>query len=312
MNTTNSTHFLQSKPWMMFQQNVGKTTISDRGTGWHYAAIVEPGGGLTRLYTPYGPEIIDENSFKAALVSLRCASKKHGADYVRLQPRASVISSELASKYGLRKIEYSQPAHTWCIDLTSSIDEIFAAMKQNTRNICKNYTKKGMTYRHSNDPTDITTLTHLLKGVADTNKIAVHDDAYFAAQAKSLMEANAASLHFIDLDNVPIAAALVYQADNTWYYAHAAADYEHRKLGASTALLGQILLSAKQAGAQTFDMYGITDSTDPDHKWAGFTRFKKSFGGYGVLLGDTYELPINRTRYALFRLLRSLHGLMSR
>lgn len=308
MINTISNHFLQSDDWAKFQEQRGVSAVHDSGDGWEYYAFIERANGLTRLYCPYGPSLASSASFEGALKSLRAAAQKHGADYIRIQPPASIISRENITSYGLRSSQDIQPAHTWCIDLTQPLDTLFADMKQNTRNVCRNYRKKGMQYRSSTDPRDIDHLVSLLGGVAQRNDITVHGRDYFRQQAEALFSQEAAKLHFITHQDTIIAAAMTYQHDGTWYYAHAAADYEHRKLAASTALVGEIIQHAKAAGAHTFDMYGITTSSDKNHKWAGFTKFKQSFGGYAVDLGATYELPINRLMYAMYRFARRVTG----
>ena len=103
------------------------------------------------------------------------------------------------------------------------------------------------------------------------------------------------------------AAALVYDYDGVRYYAHAAADYEHRKLRAGTVLLVQMILDAARAGQQTFDFWGITTSTDPEHPWAGFTQYKKSFGGRQVDYAGTWDLPLNKRKYQLYKTLRQVN-----
>ena len=306
-NNSFEVHFLQSDSWAKYQRRLGKQVIEQSGEGWSYRAIIETSGGLRRLYCPYGPSMNSSQALSPALQSLRAQAKQLAADYIRIQPPAEFTNAELLGQFGLRRINYSQPAHTWRLNLQVTMDEIYAGMKQNTRNICRNYHKKGMIYRKSSDPGEISHLLKLLSEVADHNKIRVHDDNYFKLQAEALMP-NHASLHFIEYQGQVIAAALAYQTSSTWYYAHAAADYEHRKLGASTALVGEIINSARQAGAKLFDFYGITTSDDPKHAWAGFTRFKQSFGGYPVDLGETYELPIRKFRYQIYRLVRWLRS----
>lgn len=179
-------------------------------------------------------------------------------------------------------------------------------MKQNTRNIVRNYHKKGLSYRTSQDPTDITHLLKLLHQVAEHNQISIHSDHYLTTQATSLLANDAAKLHFIDYQSEVIAAALTYQDSSTVYYAHAAADHQYRKLGASTALLGEILLHAKADGKSSLDLFGVTTSSDPQHAWAGFTRFKQSFGGRLLELSPTYELPIKPLLYSAYSQLRKL------
>ena len=299
-------HFLQSPAWREFQKSLGHEVIEHSGSDWHYLAIVESSGGFKRLYCPYGPVVESEAALGAALTDLTQQAKRHKAVFIRVQPTGTSLSVDTLAKHGLSPVTYSQPTRTWLLDLAPSFDELLAGMKQNTRNICRNYQKKGMKYRQSTDPTEVATLIRLLKNVAEHNHITVHSDAYFGAQSKSLLPIGAGKLHFIEHDNQVIAAALTYESDGVVAYAHAAADFEHRSLGASTALLGEIIRDARARGFETLDFFGIAPSDDPHHKQAGFTKFKQSFGGYAYNYAPTCEMPIAPIAYRLYRLLRKI------
>ena len=289
-------HFLQSPAWQAFQEARGRKVYYREGNGWSFRAILEPRSGLTpaRLYCPYGPTANSARALKSALDSLSALASSLKITFVRVEPLGVKFKPK---DFKLSRVDYSQPSNTWQIDLTQSKDEIIANMKQNNRSIYRNYGKKGLSYRVSTDPAECHRLLDLLHGVADHNGITIHDDNYLQAQANTLIPSGHARLHFIDYDNKTIAAALTYEDDSTCYYAHAGADHEHRKLAASTALLAEIIVNAKSDGRQICDLYGITTSNDPSHRWAGFTRFKKSFGGHSVKLSETYDLAIKRLPY---------------
>ncbi|NLA43335.1 peptidoglycan bridge formation glycyltransferase FemA/FemB family protein [Candidatus Saccharibacteria bacterium] len=305
------THFLQSKAWQTFQEAMGRTVYFREGEGWQYRAILEPGTRLApaRLYCPYGPTAINQRALNTALESLKALAASTDATFVRVQP-LGVESGEFShEKLGLKQIEYSQPADTWCIDLTQDEETIIANMKQSNRNIYRNYHKKGLSYRSSVDSDEISHLLRLIKQTAERNNISAHSDNYLVTQAKSLIPIGAATLHFIEHEGKIIAAALTYNTDETTYYAHASADFKHRKLGASTALVAEIILRAKKNGRKTCDLYGITTSEDSQHPWVGFTKFKKSFGGYHIPLSHTYDLPIKSGLYRTYSLAKRSRAL---
>lgn len=298
-------HFHQSAAWEAFQISLGRKVFHRSGEGWEYRAILEPARfGLSRLYCPYGPTASSHRALRTALASLKALARSQHAAFVRIQPLGAEFTPADLKRVGAHKIYYSQPAHTWCIDTSRPVDEIIGDMKQNNRNLYRTAAKKGLVYERSTDPADITHLTHLLHSVATHNQISVHSDRYFQKQADALLPIGTASIHLIRYEDKVIAAALVYEDKHTHYYGHAAADHEHRKLGASTALLAHIIITAHEVGARTCDLYGITTSDDPNHRWAGFTRFKKSFGGYQVDLSDTYEYPIGHIRHRVYRAAR--------
>lgn len=298
-------HFHQSAAWEAFQISLGRKVFHRSGEGWEYRAILEPARfGMSRLYCPYGPTAVNHRALRTALASLKALARSQHAAFVRIQPLGAEFTADDMKRVGAHKIYYSQPAHTWCIDTSRPVEDIVADMKQNNRNLYRTAAKKGLVYEKSTNPEDITHLTSLLHDVAAHNQITVHSDRYFRQQANALLPIGAASIHLIRYEGTVIAAALTYEDEYASYYGHAAADHEHRKLGASTALLAHIIVDAHESGKRTCDLYGITTSEDPQHRWAGFTRFKKSFGGYQVDLSDTYEYPIGHLRHSAYRAAR--------
>ena len=300
-------HFLQTKAWQTFQESLGRKSISDKGKGWSYRAYLESGSGNTRLYAPYGPTTSSPEGFHRAIESLKQAAVKQSATFLRIEPIAGTDSTALR-KLGFKPVTYQKlnPTRTQIIDLSPSSEDILKQMSQNSRNLTRNYSKKGIEIRSSTDPTDIEILIELLAKVARRNHITVHSDDYFRKQASTLLPIGAARLYTASLDDTVIAAALVYDSSDTRYYAHAAADDDYRKLSAGTALVGQMILDAKAAGLKYFDLYGIAPDNQPNHPWAGFTKFKQSFGGYPVDYLGAWDLPLKPLPYYIYRYYQSI------
>jgi lipid II:glycine glycyltransferase (peptidoglycan interpeptide bridge formation enzyme) len=64
-----------------------------------------------------------------------------------------------------------------------------------------------------------------------------------------------------------------------------------------------MIFDAKARGKQHFDYYGVAPPHAPKtHKWAGFSQFKRSFGGREVEYAGTWEIPIKLARYQAYRL----------
>ena len=284
-------HFLQSEVWEKFQHSLGSVTIRHDGDGWSYLAIVEHGGGLTRLYCPYGPTVESLEALDVALESLKTEANKRGAAFARVQPNGVILNELEAKTRKMRTIAYSQPVATRIIDLSPPYEEIIARISQSKRSVVRNYQSKGMTYRMSKDPKDIEALLPLLHDIAGRNHIAVHSDDYLNKQATSLLPDHG-SLHFIDLDGQTISGALLFEDEETAYYAHAGTAAQHYKLQANTALVGEMIAYAKNRGKKQFDLYGIAPNDDSHHRWAGITGFKAGFGGEIVRYNPTYDVPL--------------------
>lgn len=303
-------HFLQSQAWESFQKSLGRATFRQTGEGWEYMAVLEHGTGNSRLYCPYGPYAVNQKAFEAALDSLVSLGKQKHATFVRVEPTTVDFCAYLEPQRW-RKVTYQSlnPEHTSIIDLTLPKADIIAQMAQPVRNVYRNYQKKNIHVKKSQDPSDIEIFLSMIHQVSSRTGMRPHSDDYFRAQANSLLPVHAATLWIATLNGEPIATALMYDGDTTRYYAHAAASSlpEHRKLNAGTALLAEAIIDARDHGLTSFDLYGIAPNDKSEHQaWAGFTKFKRTFGGADMDFCGTWELPLNKPAYYLYRAYQKL------
>jgi len=301
-------HFLQSQAWAEFQESLGRTVIYKSGDGWSYMAILEKGRFNTRLYCPYGPQIDTKKALAPALESLKQLGRDHRVTFVRVEPVGTVSADQLLQQQ-FKKVTYLQlqPEHTQVIDLQRPEEEIVAEMNANIRNIYHNYAKKGMTIHRSDQPEDIAILTGFMHNVAARNHMTPHSDNYFKQQTKVLLGNGAGKIFYVTTDDdTPMAAAYIYDDGETRYYAHAAADDTYRKLRPGSALVAYLIIDAKCQGLKQFDLYGIAPTDDPSHPWAGFSRFKKTFGGAPKAYIGAWDFPLRSVQYYLYRLYQKL------
>jgi lipid II:glycine glycyltransferase (peptidoglycan interpeptide bridge formation enzyme) len=229
--------------------------------------------------------------------------------FVRVEPvtagfTAAEADAVLRSR-GLQPAPVSQqPELSWIVDLDRDFKDVLADMKPANRNLYRNIHKKGVTFRSSQDPAEIAVLLEFLHMTAARNGFKPQSDEYLSQVARSLMPAGAATLFIAELDGHPIAAALAYDSADTRTYAHAALDDTHRKLSAGIPLLVTLIADAQAKGLKHVDLWGVAPADQPDHKWAGFTAFKKSFGGRGIVYPGTWDLPVRKVRYGSYQLAR--------
>lgn len=310
-------HILQSEAWEECLQKDGEQTHRWAGEGWSALAVQKKTPVGSYLFLPYGPAILDAEHrtqcLQDALQTLSERARSLGCLFVRCEPTFAVNAAQMRSQ-GLVEAKEIDPKHTWVLDLAGQPEaELLAGMEKNKPRSWRNMANKGMSVRTTQDPAAVTELTRLLAAVGEQDHFTPQAEAHLRHQ----LEAGFATLYLVDLAEAAeasggigsqvIAAALVYDYDGVRYYAHAAADYEHRKLRAGTVLLVQMILDAARAGQQTFDFWGITTSTDPEHPWAGFTQYKKSFGGRQVDYAGTWDLPLNKHKYQLYKTLRQVN-----
>lgn len=302
--------FLQTPAWAEVQASLGRTVHQQSGPGWSFLAVEEKNPAGKVLYAPYGPVASSVEAFDAALAALVATARSCGAVFVRIEPVSSGLELPAAAELRRRGLQPApvnqQPELSWIVDLEGDFKDVLAAMKPVNRNLYRNIHKKGVTFRTSKDPDDISILLEFLHMTARRNGFKPQSDEYLTQVAASLMPAGAATLFIAELNGEPIAAAFAYDSADTRTYAHAALDDTHRKLSAGIPLLVTLMADAKDRGLKHVDLWGVAPADQPNHKWAGFTAFKKSFGGREVAYPGTWDLPVQKLRYNAYQLARKL------
>jgi lipid II:glycine glycyltransferase (peptidoglycan interpeptide bridge formation enzyme) len=86
---------------------------------------------------------------------------------------------------------------------------------------------------------------------------------------------------------------------HTWY-SYGASTAAKREVQGSTAIQWQMMRDAIAAGADVYDLRGITDTVAADDSHAGLIRFKVGTGGEAVEYVGEWDLPLNRLLYKGF------------
>lgn len=313
---------LQTAVWAQFQRSLGKTVHEAEGPGWSFLAIEEKTPLGTYLYAPYGPCADGLAELADGLAALAALARSVKAHYVRVEPVAAGLgmgtglgtdaATTLTAHGLLRAPADVQPHLSWKVDLRQDEQSLLKGMRSTSRNLFRNIHKKGVSFEVSTDPKQLPILLGFLRSVSSRADFTAQTDSYLRHAADVLMPAGAAKLFIAKLDDVPIAAALSYDTADTRVYAHAAADDAHRKLNAGIPLLVTMMLDAKASGISEFDMWGVSPEDEPEHPWAGFSRFKRSFGGAEVEYPGTWDLPVNKPMYKAYAATRKARTLLAR
>jgi len=295
-------NFLQSPAWARFQGALGREVIQKDDGDLRYLAIEEHGRLGSRLYCPAGPMVENKAALRTILKELTEEAKHRKLDFIRIEPRGGITEKDL-EKLGLRRSHHDvQPADTVISDVSGSEEEIRAALSQTARRYARKADNAGVTYSLSHGPVDIHYFIELIHDVAQRTGMKPMSDQYFLTIADSLFPTRDGGLLFAELDGKKIAAVIFYTDGTTMCYAHAANHHEYRNISPAYGLGLYALLFAHEQGCKYFDWYGVAPEGAPDnHRWAGFTQFKLSFGGQRVSYSGTWELPVNKMRYRLYK-----------
>jgi lipid II:glycine glycyltransferase (peptidoglycan interpeptide bridge formation enzyme) len=88
---------------------------------------------------------------------------------------------------------------------------------------------------------------------------------------------------------------------HTWY-SYGASSTEKREVRGSNAVQWQMIRDSIAAGADVYDLRGITDTLTTDDPHVGLIQFKVGTGGEAVEYAGEWDLPLNRLIYKAFEL----------
>jgi len=312
-------NILQSWNWGEFQKSLGRKVwylgIYDGPNllGTCMAHII-PTKLRTHIYTSNGPTIdwSDKAITRKLLEYLKTLGKQENAKFVRLDPMIKDSAENLSMLKELSLIQAAtniQAERKWYLDISPSEDELLQNMKKNTRYSIKRSEREGVTVKYSKEIKDFDKFWKLFDETVKRQKFVPHTKNYYETQIKSFPEQY--RIFWAEYKKEIIATALIPFYGNTAFYLHAASTHKYNNTFPSYALLWSAIKDAKSQGLKYFDFWGIAPTDDPKHPWAGFTFFKKGFGGFEKSLIRAHDLPLS-FQYKLIRILEATRRVWGR
>ena len=97
-----------------------------------------------------------------------------------------------------------------------------------------------------------------------------------------------------------VASTIAIRVGAHAWYSYGASSTEKREVRGSNAVQWAMISDALAAGADVYDLRGITDTLDADDPHAGLIQFKVGTGGEAVEYVGEWDLPLNRALYRAF------------
>ena len=312
-------HFLQSAAWEAYEKSAGSQTFHESNPDYEYLAIKKKTKLGPYLSVPYGPSLkssktdpaVAQKSLQKAVKSLQSLAKHEHCVFIRIEPTEPFTAEYLAHR-GFQKTKDIEPAHTWLLDLSPSKEDLILGFSHGTRLGHNQFPRKNLSVEVSHNPKDIKYLVNLQQALAKRKGITAYKESHLRHE----LEQPFASLYLVHLKNPEdktdkiVAASLFFDdlENSTRFYMQSASDPTYKNLPTTVGLLCNSIFDAKDKGLNYFDFWGIAPGDAPkNHPWAGFTRFKKSFGGFPRTYSGTWDIPLNKTKYSLYKKLRKIN-----
>lgn len=315
LEATPASGFMQSSWWARFRNHVGFEYFgavlqgTDGIVGGGLVAKVEYAPHCYFYYIQEGPVLPSEESgaqkvFSAVLDYLEQRRKAEPGtiSHLRLEPRWEYLP-DFVQGFEVPDFEdrYFEPDHTLCINLRPSEDAILAQMKPKGRYNIRVAQRYGVRVVEDHSEPGLSDFIRIQRSTAKRQKIGCKPTSYFHKLMEVMQPDQKAALFFAEYRGRRIAAALVtyFGARATYFYGGSL--HLYREVMAPYLLHFEIMRTAKALGHQEYDFWGIAPPDQPEHRWAGFSTFKRKFGGFEVKRVPKLDLIYDRAAYKQYK-----------
>ena len=197
-----------------------------------------------------------------------------------------------------------QPPYVFQLPLAGRTeDDLLAGMNQQWRRNIKKATKAGVVVVQA-DPSDLPAFHALYVETAARDAFTPRPLDYFERMFAALNaeEPDRIRLYLAHHDGDLVAATTWVRVGRHTWYSYGASSSAKRDVRGSNAIQWQMIRDALSAGADVYDLRGITDTVDADDPHVGLIQFKVGTGGEAVQYVGEWDLPLSRPLYAAFDL----------
>jgi peptidoglycan pentaglycine glycine transferase (the first glycine) len=283
------------------------------------------GFGRTVVYVPHGP-LWDRDAPDAAVIlgglvdGIREQAKAERAIVVKVDPRAATppgpgnLDGKLHAHGFIPARHDLQARTTRLVELLDGGDELMSTWDKDARNLVRRSAKEGVQTRtdRSGDAADLAAFHGLLEATSSRAGFRIRTREFLDTLARELAATGGWFLTVASLGERPIAGAVALRTGDRAIYAYGASlrEPELKHANGAYAALAATMRALADDGVRTLDLWGVVEPGDPeaDADWAGFSAFKRQFGGEPLRHPGTFDLVIDPFFHRLRDLRERLRG----
>ena len=321
-------HVLQTSEWGEFKQ---------RSTGWtpdqimvrdERQALIGAALSLTRrvgpmavIYVPKGPmlDYRDPLALEQTLERLEALAHKRSAIWLKIDPDVIAgtgipgdsgaaddpTGQQVMATLKRRGWRFSESQvqfrNTVTVDLSSSEDDLLAAMGQGKRRKVRYGPKHGVSVRAATVD-DLPLLYALYVETGRRDGFLTRPYNYYADEWGAMMRAGLAHALIAEVNNAAVGHVILFHFGRKCWYFYGASinDVDMRRLMPSDLLQWEAMRWAKAHGYATYDMWGAPDEFREDSPMWGVFQFKRDFGGTITRHIGAWDYAPSAALYALY------------
>jgi len=292
----------------------GVAQVLVRPTSFGRTVLYVPHGPVWDWHDPAGPAALD-----VLLEAIRRTGRRERGIVAKVDPRAvGAESGDLSGMLSADRIEAElerrglRPARvglqartTRVLDLRAGPDALLASFDKDTRNLVRRSIREGVTARvlRGTDHQAYRTFAELLAATSARGGFHSRSARALDQLAEAFAPSGAAYLVLAELDGRPIAGCLALVTGSRGFYLYAASlrDEALRHANGAYLTLWTLCEALTADGVKSLDLWGVaeTDDTEADPEWAGFSMFKRGFGGVRLAHPRAMDLVVSPSWYRL-------------
>jgi lipid II:glycine glycyltransferase (peptidoglycan interpeptide bridge formation enzyme) len=192
-------------------------------------------------------------------------------------------------------------------------DDVLKGMNQQWRRNIKKAGKEGVEVTRATGAQALDELKafhDLYVHTAERDHFTPRPLSYFRTMVEALgaEEEDRITLWFARHEGDLVASTIAIRVGAHAWYSYGASSTEKRDVRGSNAVQWAMISDALAAGADVYDLRGITDTLDADDPHVGLIQFKVGTGGEAVEYAGEWDLPLNRPLYRAFDLYMKRRG----
>lgn len=300
-------HPVQSWEWGEFRQKTGNKVLrlGAYGNGRLVEAYL-----LTLHRLPYTNMFVAMFAKGPAptsqmLTSLKDWAKQENVTFIRLEPDVAIThknAKHMLKLFKTFKMHTGRPffnKNTYEINLDKSEEELLKSMHPKTRYNIRLAERHGVQVIEDNSEEAFTRYLDLMDETTRRQNYFAHTQTYHKLMWETLRPTGIAHLLKAVYQGTTLVCWILFVWKDKLYYPYGASSSEHRNVMAPHAIMWEAIKFGKSLNLKAFDLWGSDDKK-------GYTKFKEGFNPENIEYLGTWDLPVSRKFYYLYRILEEL------
>lgn len=308
-------NFLQSWDFYEFHIKRGKKVVrrlvreGEKIVG-AYAGVVETAKRGRYLAIAGGP-ILDWK--KRALVNMvfsdiRTQGMKEGCVFVRVRPQLELSKKSLGlmQELGLKRAPmYLSVEFAGVLDLSKSEEEILAGASQGFRRKLRKAAKNDIEITADTLDASIDEFCRLEKLHAERQQYVAFSESFLRKQFEAFREGGEILIYTAKKDGETLAQNFMVFYGPEASYHYGVSSELGTKYSAAPLLHMEAMKEARTRGCIRYNLWGIVEPDEKEHRFYGVSEFKRSFGCEELRYTPAHDMILKPAKYQLTKLVET-------